>query len=122
VASVAAFAPAPFRGGLFSLTLFFPTEAFLAFVAAGLQTGACFFFFFHVAQNKTASNTIPRTPGQLKIRYTALIFGIASNVPACYPALDAALPTNPRFIRLPRAQSEGLPRGLFRTVTNKLNL
>jgi hypothetical protein len=106
----------------FSLTLFFPPEVFLAFVAAGLQTGAFFFFFLHVAQNKTAPNTIPRTPGQLKIRYTVLIFGIASNVPACYPALDAALPINPRPIRSPRAQSKGLPRGLFRTVTNKLNV
>ncbi len=116
-----AFVAAHFRGGLL-LTLFFPPEVFLAFVAAGLQTGAFFFFFLHVAQNKTAPNTIPRTPGQLKIRYTVLIFGIASNVPACYPALDAALPINPRPVRLPRAQSKGLPRGLFRTVTNKLNL
>jgi len=95
-----AFVVAVFLGGLFSLTLIFPSKVFPVFVVAGLQTGAVFLFFSTLA-NQHFKHTIQLTPGQQKIRNVLLIFGIASNVPACYPAPDAASSANPRLICLP---------------------
>ena len=95
-----AFVVAAFCGGLFSLALIFPPKVFPVFVVAGLQASALFLFFSTLA-NQHLKHTIPLTPGQQKIPNALLIFGIASNVPACYPAPDAASSTNPRLICLP---------------------
>jgi len=97
----------PFPSRIFSLTLLFLPEPF-CLRSCGPQT-VHFFPFFPPSRKTRPPPQFHATPGQLNIRYTVLIFVIASR-PPCYPVTRwLHYQVNPLPVTLPKRSPKVYP-------------